>query len=187
MYFFAGTKIIFCFIGCRALKCSCRFCWHLSLFLLEAFFDFASTDHRTSTWGEVFCWKIFVASRFFAACTRTRRAGDAEMMQPATLTASTCIIRSLDPANYFATTIIFYWKQLQILLPPCSVLAGSSFSFCFHHDGGRRKQLRPAVTTTTGGEGGYRRAHRGGTFRLGASLIHGSALEVFFFKKEDAW
>ena len=127
-----------------------------------------------------FAGRFLLLPDFLLLGTRTRRAGDAEMMQPATLTASTCIIRSLDPANYFATAIIFYWKQLQILLSPCSVLAGSSFCFCFHHGGGRRQRLRPAATTTTSREGGYRRAHRGGTFWLGASLIHGSMLEVFF-------
>ena len=67
----------------------------------------------------------------------------------------------------------FCWILSLFLLPPCSVFARSSFCFCFHHDGGRRQRLRPAATTTTGGEGGYRRAHRGGTFWLGASLIHG--------------
>ncbi|XBI67598.1 hypothetical protein VPH35_046920 [Triticum aestivum] len=60
VYFFAGTKIIFCFFGHRALKCSCRFCWHLSLFLLQAFFDFASTNHPTSTRGDFFAERFLL-------------------------------------------------------------------------------------------------------------------------------
>ena len=60
MYCFAGTEINFCFIGCRVLKCSCHFCWNLSLVLLEAFFDFASTNHPTSTRGDFFAGRFLL-------------------------------------------------------------------------------------------------------------------------------
>ncbi|XBI10132.1 hypothetical protein VPH35_137492 [Triticum aestivum] len=73
-FVFAGTGVFFCWNQDNFLLHRLQSSQMLMSFLLapkfvfaRSIFDFASTDHRTSTWGEVFCWKIFVASRFFAA------------------------------------------------------------------------------------------------------------------------
>ena len=162
IFVFAGTDVIFCFIGCRALKCSCRFCWNLSSFLLEALFDFASTDHWTATRGKD------VAFRFLLLGTLTR--GELECYHGHH--------RKLDPANCFATTNSFL---LEIAPNFCFhhvlFFAGSSFFFFFHHDGDRQRRRRPVGRAVTG-------ERAGGASRPGASLIHGHGMKVFCKRKD---
>ena len=68
------------------------------------------------------CWALLPAV--------SQRRRDAATSHPS---ATTGITRSWIQQFVLLQPSFFYWKQLLILLPSCSVFAGSSYCFCFHH------------------------------------------------------